>query len=212
MSSAVGGAAEASATSSPGRSPGRKLNVLMALRAALFAAVGFTITFTAPLHENIAFNRAVFAALCAGLVVLGAVGLAQANRVRQGRGRANRARSDQLAPALLGALALIAGIVTLATSGAATFGLILVVWAAATALIKLITGLRTGHRESITTGALAGILAVLLTLSGNDPVAAIGFLGAYGIVVGVYLAIDVFDQSPATGSVPGNANTTKLKS
>jgi uncharacterized membrane protein HdeD (DUF308 family) len=160
--------------------------------------MGFVIAFTAPLHEDLIFNRSVFIGLCVGLVALGALGLA----------RAKRADDSQFAPAAIGALTLIAAVVTLATSAASSFALILIVWAAATAVIEVVTGLRLHNRESITSGALAGVLAIALSVSSSDPVAAIGLLGAYGILVGVYLAIAACDFSPATGARPAIATLT----
>lgn len=182
-------------------SSNRRVDVLLALRAALLVLTGLAIAFTAPLHENIAFNRSVFVLLCAGLIVLGALGFV----------RSRRDRSSEIAPAALGALALVAGVVTLATSSASTFAIILLVWAAITALVELGTGIVTKNRESLVTGVLAGLLAVVLGLAGGDPVAVIGFLGAYGVLSGVYLAIAAFDFTPATGTTPGTAQTTNTE-
>lgn len=198
MVSAVDGTSRASTNSSRDGASARKVEPVLAARAALLAAMGLIVAFSAPLHENVAFNRAVFVGLCVGLVALGAFALTRAPRLHAG----------QIAPAAIGAVTLIAGIVTLAISAAASFALILIVWAAATAVIEVVSGLRGGSRESIMLGVLSGALAVALSFSVNDPVGAIGLLGAYGIVAGVYLAIAAFDFSPATGTKPDTAHPT----
>lgn len=193
MSSAQDGAAGASVTATT-----RRCNVPLLVRALLLAAVGFTVTFSAPLHENIVFNRALFALLCAGLVILSGVRFFAARR----SGSASAADRTSL---LLGAIALVAGVATLLTDGLPNFALILIIWAALNAVIELWNGLRAGNRESITVGALSGLLAILLTLGSGDVVAVIGFLGAYGILAGVYLAIAAFDFSPADGVTPARS-------
>lgn len=180
------------------KAPSRRVDLSLLLRALLLAVVGFAVTFTAPLHEDIAFNRAIFVALCAALVVLAA-----------GQFLATR-RAEAQAPAdrwglTLGVVALLAGVAAIATTGAASLAFIVTVWAALGAVIEIWRGLHSGHRESLTTGVLAGLLAIALTLAGGDPVAVIGFLGAYGILAGVYLAIAAFDFSPAAGATPTRA-------
>ncbi len=177
--------------------PHRRVDLSLLLRAALLAAIGFAVTFTAPLHEDVAFNRSIFVVLCAALVALAAAQFFSARRAAEAIDRWVFA---------LGAIALLAGVATLATSGAATFAFIVTVWAALGAVIELWRGLRLGHRESIMMGVLSGLLAIALTLAGGDPVAVIGFLGAYGILAGVYLAIAAFDFSPAAGATPVRAN------
>lgn len=171
------------------------------LRAVLIAAIGFAITFTAPLHENLAFNRAVFVVLCAGLVALGVLRVALSRRQR-GEQPSVVGRSA----VLLAAVALLAGIATLVTSAESSFTLIVILWATLGALLEGFIGLRTGNRDSVMAGALSGILAVALSFASADLVAVIGFLGAYGILTGVYLAIAAFDFSPAPGTEPASAN------
>lgn len=177
----------------PATAPARRGDLMLGLRAAVLVAAGCAIAFTAPLHEDVAFNRVVFVALCAALVMLSGFQFARARRDDSG---------SQMSPAALGILALLAGILAATFSGAATFALVLTLWAAATALVEIWTGLRAGNRDTVTTGVLAGLLAIMLLLVGGDVVAVIGFLGAYCFIAAVYLAIAAFDFSPATGTAP----------
>ena len=185
-------------TGASASAPTRRFDGTLLARALLLAAVGFTITFTAPLHENLAFNRVVFVALCAGLSILGAARFFFAPR-------AAGASSHDRSTFIVAAIALCAGTATLLAEGPAAFAFIVALWAALGALIELWHGLRTGHREAVTAGVLSGLLAILVTIGGGDVVAVVGFLGAYGILAGVYLAIAAFDISPAAGVTPARA-------
>jgi uncharacterized membrane protein HdeD (DUF308 family) len=93
------------------------------------------------------------------------------------------------------ATTLVAGVLALALQG---FGLgfllyLVSVWAAITAILELVTGLR-GRGEApakdwIAMGGLTGILALVFLVLPLTDLVAVGLFGAYGAVLGIYLVI-----------------------
>lgn len=93
------------------------------------------------------------------------------------------------------ATSAIAGVLALALQG---FGLgfllyLVSVWAAVTAILELVTGLRARGeapaKDWIAMGGLTGILALVFLLLPLTDLVAVGLFGAYGAVLGIYLVI-----------------------
>lgn len=163
--------------------------VIPVTRAALAAVPAIVITFS-PDHTP-AFGLIAFGwwALVSGLVV-GALGLRLLDR------------GDGMLFAGSGAVSAAAGILAITLPGGLGFLLYLVsVWAAVTGFLELFAGLRAraraarvGRRSAqardwITVGAMTAVLAVALLLLPPNAVVAVGLLGAYLVIVAVYLVI-----------------------
>lgn len=172
----------------------RALRQAKIVRAALLFIVGAVIAFTATLHRELGFDRLVVA------VSLVLFALAHLNEWF----RAARAKRD--APlVLLAAAALLAALGMLLVSTPEGFALSLAVWAIVAGLLEFIaSALGAGKRQdALFMGVLGVLLALALLVFRDDPVAALGFFGAYAIIAGVYLGIAAFDQrSPGR---PGDA-------
>ena len=67
------------------------------------------------------------------------------------------------------------------------------VWAAVTAILELVTGLRSRGeapaKDWIAMGGLTAILALAFLLLPLTDLVAVGLFGAYGAVLGIYLVI-----------------------
>jgi uncharacterized membrane protein HdeD (DUF308 family) len=90
---------------------------------------------------------------------------------------------------------VVAGVLALALQG---FGLgfllyLISVWAAITAILELVTGLRARGeapaKDWIAMGGLTGILALVFLVLPLTDLVAVGLFGAYGAVLGIYLII-----------------------
>jgi uncharacterized membrane protein HdeD (DUF308 family) len=100
---------------------------------------------------------------------------------------------------LVTAIATVAaGLLAVTVPGALPFLLYLVsIWAAVTGFVELYAGLRTRGRTSaardwIAAGAFTAVLALVFLLLPPDPVTAVGLLGGYFVILGVYLVIGGF--------------------
>ncbi len=157
------------------------------LRAMPALAVGLSITFVAD-HS---------AAL--GLVMLGIFGLATAlvlvlTSLRMRREEPLRLLHRVLA--LITGLAGLLALLALATRTGAGLGMLLLLvggYAVLAGSYELVWGIRHRHRSTLARDAAiigAGTLALALVLAFvGDPVSAVGFFGAYGVVLGVFLII-----------------------
>ncbi|WP_448006816.1 HdeD family acid-resistance protein [Agromyces bauzanensis] len=91
-----------------------------------------------------------------------------------------------------------AGILALTVPGGLAFLLYLVsVWAAVTGFVEIYAGLRSrgrtpAARDWIAAGAFTALLAIVFLLLPPDAVTAVGLLGAYLVILGVYLVIGGF--------------------
>ena len=91
-----------------------------------------------------------------------------------------------------------AGLLAVTVPGGLPFLLYLVsVWAAVTGFVELYAGLRARGRTSaardwIAAGAFTAVLAIVFLLMPPDAVTAVGVLGAYLVILGVYLVIGGF--------------------
>jgi uncharacterized membrane protein HdeD (DUF308 family) len=90
---------------------------------------------------------------------------------------------------------VVAGILAITIGGGLAFLLYLVsVWAAITGIVELFAGVRArgtspAARDWIAAGAFTAALALVFLIFPLDAVAAVGFLGGYFVIVGVYLVI-----------------------
>lgn len=157
---------------------------------------GFAITFTATLHERLGFDLAIAAVLVA------AVGVALLLEWFARRGTS----SAGVVP-LLAAVASFAAAVALPFAGSAiAFAVILAAWALVSALLEFVgAAVRPGTRQDSTLlGGLGVLLALLALLFREDPVAVIGFLGAYAVIAGVFLGISAFDIRRGANAAPAD--------
>ena len=102
-----------------------------------------------------------------------------------------------------------AGLLAVTVPGGLPFLLYLVsVWAAVTGFVELFAGLRArgrtpAARDWIAAGAFTAVLAIVFLLLPPDSVTAVGLLGAYLVILGVYLVIGGFSLKWA--AAPGAA-------
>lgn len=173
-------------------------------RAGVLLAVGLAIAFTAPLHEQLGFD---LWALITALVLIGAATLVEYFAMR------GTAESWWIAARATVALAAAGSLI--AVSDSATLALVLALWAALTALItlmRLVRGVQS-TRVAVPSLLLSLALAVTALVFRDDPVAVIGFFGAYAIIRGVFLGITAFDPRPAgaaSGDDAAAADTDQL--
>lgn len=166
------------ATSSPWVAP--------LLRAVPALVVGLAITFTADHSPAL------------GLVMLAAFGIATAIVLLV---TSLRMRPLEPLRPLHRGLAIIAGLagalaVVVLTSGGAGLALLLLLiggYAVLAGALELVWGIRHRDRSPLARDAVViGVgtlaLAIVLALVG-DPVSAVGFFGAYGVVLGIFLLI-----------------------
>jgi uncharacterized membrane protein HdeD (DUF308 family) len=156
------------------------------LRAAVFIIIGLTVTFSASLHEQLAFNSFIFAmsVLTLGLVQV-IVFLNPKLRPYLGvRG---------LATIFIDVLAALFAFI--AVTSVASLAHTIAIWALASAVIAFL-GRQRAHRpaDAYIHTALGVLLAVAAELSLGDQVMLIGFFGAYAMIVGVFAAIAAVDQ------------------
>lgn len=90
---------------------------------------------------------------------------------------------------------VVAGLLALSVPGGLPFLLYLVsVWAAVTGFVELYAGLRSrgrtaAARDWIAVGAFTAVLAIVFLLLPPDAVTAVGLLGGYLVILGVFLVI-----------------------
>lgn len=158
--------------------------VVSGIRAAILIITGLVITFT-PAHS------AQF-----GLVALGIMALVMAaalSLVSLGLSSTNTARGLHLWQALV---SVVVGALALALQGAGMMLLLwaLVFWALLVGVAEIFFGFRLARgdvvrRDWMTQGMMTVALALVVLFQPADSVAVVGFLGAWAIVQGVYMAI-----------------------
>ncbi|MFF2272669.1 HdeD family acid-resistance protein [Agromyces sp. NPDC058136] len=157
--------------------------VVPVVRGLLAIAPAVVITFS-PNHSP-ELGLLVFGiwAVVSGLVV-GALGL----RLLGGRGIRSLF-------AINAVVTVAAGLLALSVPGGLPFLLYLVsVWAAVTGFVELYAGLRSrgrtaAARDWIAVGAFTAVLAIVFLLLPPDAVTAVGLLGGYLVILGVFLVI-----------------------
>lgn len=153
------------------------------VRVVVLLCAGLVIAFSATLHEQLVFDRTVAAA---SLLALALAHLIAWLRTPQ--------RSAVML--LVAVCALVAGVAVLFTAQVPAFALVVAAWALVNGLLEFVAvKLNQSHRgDGLLMGALGVLLALLVLLVRNDPVAIIGFFGAYAVIGGVFLGISAFDR------------------
>lgn len=155
------------------------------LRAVVLVAVGFVIAFTATLHEDVASNRWI---LTASFLALGFATLLVYWAQRNQGGSWPIAAQAAAMIATAGALLVVQTQLEIAVT--------IILWAVVNAvLIDATAATKLETRKQTLPGTLLSLaLAVATIIFREDPVAVIGFFGAYVIVAGVFLGISAFDR------------------
>lgn len=179
-----------SAPSADASAAPRSLWLAPVLRAVPALIVGLSITF-------IADHSALI-----GLIMLGAFGLATAAvlvltdvRMRRGEPLRRLHRGLAVITGIAGLLALVA-VATATTTATAGLGMLVLLvggYAVLAGGLELVWGIRHRAvsplaRDAVVIGAGTLALALVLAFVG-DPVSAVGFFGAYAVVLGVFLVI-----------------------
>ncbi|KQP53828.1 HdeD family acid-resistance protein [Agreia sp. Leaf283] len=152
-------------------------------RAIPAIVVALVVAFT-PNHSSVV-----------GLLVFGAFALASGLLTGILTPRALPAGTGRALLLAQAATSIVAGVLALSLQG---FGLafllyLVSVWAAITAILELVTGLRSRGeapaKDWIAMGGLTAILALAFLLLPLTDLVAVGLFGAYGAVLGIYLVI-----------------------
>jgi uncharacterized membrane protein HdeD (DUF308 family) len=153
------------------------------LRAVPALVVGLVITFSedhSPRVGLIAFGA--FAVVTGVIILAGSLRLIARGAVRG-------------ALVTQGVIATVCGIAALAlwASGVGVLLLIVTVYTALTGVLEIYAGLRTRGRaparDWLTVGAYTAAAAIVFVLIPPDSILATGLVGAYGIILGVFLLI-----------------------
>ena len=158
----------------------------MLLRALIALVIGAAVTFSS--DHSTALGFAVLG------VFLAAWGVLAVAMVASGIGMPR--------PALLaiGVLSLAGAVVAFAAHGAdaGVFALVGAVWAVATGAIEIAAGVRARSvepataRDTLVSGILTAALGLVLAVVPRDPVLLVGLVGAYAVVLGVFVGIGAF--------------------
>ncbi|KQQ05710.1 MULTISPECIES: DUF308 domain-containing protein [unclassified Rathayibacter] len=169
-------------------------------RAAVAAIAGCVVTFS-PDHSP-AFGLAVFAGFA---LASGAVSLVRALRAPEGRGKRPAVTSAGVT-----LLAGVLGLVALPVATLLLFVALVAGWALISGSLEITSG-RRGHglaaRDAVVVGAGTVLLGAAFALLPPHPVVTVGLLGAYAVVIGVYLAIAAFSLKWAAGADAVDAST-----
>lgn len=162
------------------------------IRAILMLAIGIAIAFTAPLHENVTADHWMIATAFA---ILGLATLAEY--------LVQRATPGAWPIAARAVIALLAGAVLLVPQ-LLDFALVVTLWAILNAALIDALALTKfdSRRDTLPATILSLMLAAAVTFVRDDPVAAIGFFGAYAVIAGVFLGISAFDSRAAGAAAP----------
>jgi uncharacterized membrane protein HdeD (DUF308 family) len=153
-------------------------------RAVAALAVGLAVTFLADHSPYVGLLALGGLALFAGLVI-----------VVLGRGRVADATTARVLAAQGGISAVFGAVsIAVAFTGAGLGSLLLIatMFAVLTGGLELYAGIRSreaASRDWTTVGAGTLVLALVLLIAPLDSVAAVGFIGAYAVLLGVYLTI-----------------------
>lgn len=166
----------------------RHLRTARLVRAGVLLAVGLAIAFTAPLHAQFGFDLWVF---ITALTLIGAATLVEYFALR------GTAESWWVAARATVAIAAAGSL--LAVTDGVTLALVVTLWAVLTAVITMMRLVRhvQPNRVAVPSLLLSLALAVTTFVTREDPIAVIGFFGAYAIIRGVFLGIAAFDSDPA---------------
>jgi len=159
--------------------------VVPAVRAVVALAAAAVITFTRDAHT------ATF-----GLIVFGVFAIVEGLATGVLSALLAGRRITRVLFAVQGAIGVVAGVLALVlpSSGLGLFLYLVTVWAALTGILELYNGVRERGRDAaardwLITGALTAVLALVLLFVPADAVLAIGLLGAWAVIVGVFQGI-----------------------
>lgn len=163
---------------------GTALRAVRVLRAIVLVLLGFGIAFSAPLHAQLSFDRWM---LVGGLALIGAATVAEYVVLRA------TARGWLVAVRAIVAFAAAAAIALSASIGAVAW--VLAIWGVLNAVIAFVRWASGSQARGVALpSAIFSIaLAVVVLIVRDDPVAVIGFFGAYAVIRGVFLGIAAFD-------------------
>ncbi|MFF2372103.1 HdeD family acid-resistance protein [Agromyces sp. NPDC058110] len=119
--------------------------------------------------------------------------------------------------AINGVVTVVAGLLALTVPGGLPFLLFIVsAWAAVTGFVELYAGLRgrgrtAAARDWIVGGAFTAILAIVFLLLPPDTVTAVGLIGGYLVVLGVYLLIGGFSLKWAAAADAQASRSERLQ-
>lgn len=184
--------------------------VIRLVRVAVLLASGLAITFTAPMHGQLGFDLGMFAIAFSGIAI---AHLLHAFVVR---GRAGAGVALMLGLAAAAAAVLVPLVGSVASPGGAELGavvalsILVAAWALVSGLLEFIGALtQPGTRQdAVLLGGVGILLALLVLVFREDPVAVIGFFGAYAVIAGVFLGISAFDTRRAGASAGAGAGAS----
>lgn len=184
MSAAVSSAAE---STTPNAAVSRSVRLV---RVIVLLLSGMAIAFSATMHEQLGFDLGITSA------ALGAIAVAHLIEWF-----ARRSTSRSSLPLLLGVVAVAAAVAIPLSSSAIGFAVLIAAWSLVSALLEFIgAAVQPGSRQDSTLLGGAGVLLALLALLvREDPVAVLGFFGAYAVIAGVFLGISAFDTRAHDG-------------
>lgn len=164
----------------------RRFRTAQLVRAGVLILVGIAIAFTAPLHREVDFDRLVIGT---SLTLIGAATLIEY--------RSMRGTAEAWWIAARAVVAFAAAGSMLAVVDSLSLALVVALWAVLTGVIALMRLVRKVQppRVALPSMTLSVALAATALIAREDPVAVIGFFGAYAIVRGVFLAIAALDTA-----------------
>ncbi|WP_017792732.1 DUF308 domain-containing protein [Leucobacter salsicius] len=165
------------------------------VRVIVLIVAGLAVAFTAPMHEQIGFDQTL---LCISLAGLGIAHLLHALAAR-GRGGSPIALMLGIVAIAAAVLVPLSGMASPDLGVTTLVSITLAVWALVSGLLEFICAfVQPGSRQdALLLGALGVLLSMLILVFRNDPVAVIGFFGAYAVLAGVFLGISAFDNRAA---------------
>jgi len=199
--------AKALAAATPGARavdrPGARYWTVPIARAVLALVPAAVITFTAD-------HAAQF-----GLLVFGAFALAGGLFLAVLSWRTLDDPRERTLFAVQGSVGVIAGVLALALNGGGLgfFLYVVTVWAALTGFLELYSGVRVrgraaSARDWMLVGGLTAVLSLAFLLLPPNAVVSVGLLGAYLVVLGVYLFIAGLSLKWAPADAPTTATST----
>lgn len=162
-------------------------------RAIVAVVAGCVVTFS-PDHSP-AFGLVVFGGFA---IASGAVSLVIAQRTLRGSGR-----GPALAAAAITLVAGVLGLVAVPVAALMSFVALVAGWALVTGALEFSSGRRShglAARDAVVVGIGTVLLGAAFALLPPHPVVSVGLLGAYAVVLGVYLAIAAFSLKWAAGA------------
>lgn len=182
-----------------------KVTVLRALPAVI---VGLIITFLEDHSSRVGLISFGAFAVISGVIVFVGAARYLTDRVVRGSFFAH------------GVISVLAGVASLLlwNTNIAVFLLIVTMFAATTGVLEIYAGLRARGslfaRDWVTVGAFTALAAIVFVLIPPDSILATGLIGAYGMILGVFLVIAGLSQKwandkPAVTKQPAGTEQTR---